>query len=58
ARIEALETEQKQIAERLAGAEVYVSEPQRVGELQARHDTIEDELMQALERWEALSASR
>lgn len=54
-RIEALEAEQKQIGERLAGTELYQSEPQRVAELQARYAAIEDELMHALERWEALS---
>lgn len=56
ARIEALEAEQAQIAERLASAELYVKEPQAVAGLQARHAQIEDELMQALERWEALGA--
>ena len=56
ARIDALEAEQKQIAERLAGSELYVNEPQRVGELQARHERIENELLLALERWEALAA--
>ena len=35
---------------------LYTDEPQRVAELQARYAQIDDELMQALERWEALSA--
>jgi ATP-binding cassette subfamily F protein uup len=56
ARIAALEAEQQQIAATLAGSEVYQQAPQRVGELNARHAAIEDELMQALERWEALAA--
>jgi len=56
ARIEALETEQREIGERLASASLYTDEPHRVGELQARYAQIEDELMQALERWETLSA--
>lgn len=56
ARIEALEAEQAQIAERLASADLYVKEPQAVAGLQARHAQIEDELMQALERWELLGA--
>jgi ATP-binding cassette subfamily F protein uup len=56
ARIEALEAEQKTIGERLAGSELYQTEPQRAGELNARFAQIEDELMAALERWEALSA--
>ncbi|MBZ8140865.1 ABC transporter ATP-binding protein [Rubrivivax gelatinosus] len=55
-RIEALETEQKQIAERLASSELYVKEPQAVAGLQARHDAIETELLEALERWEALAS--
>jgi ATP-binding cassette subfamily F protein uup len=53
-RIEALEAEQAQIAQTLAGNEIYVNEPQRVGELNARHAEIEAELMAALERWEWL----
>jgi ATP-binding cassette subfamily F protein uup len=56
ARIEALEAEQRSIADRLASASLYTDEPQRVGELQARYVQIENELMQALERWETLSA--
>jgi ATP-binding cassette subfamily F protein uup len=54
--IEALEAEQRELAARLAGAELYLNEPQRVPELQARHEAIESELMQALERWEALAS--
>jgi ATP-binding cassette subfamily F protein uup len=56
ARIEALEAEQRAIGERLAGSELYTREPQQVGPLQARYAQIEDELLQALERWEALSS--
>jgi ATP-binding cassette subfamily F protein uup len=55
-RIEALEAEQRTIGERLASAELYTREPQRVAELQARYAQIEDELMRSLERWEALAA--
>jgi len=55
-RIEALEAEQKEIAERLASGSLYTEEPHRVAGLQARHDAIEAELMEALERWEALAA--
>ena len=55
ARIEALEAEQKTLAERLASAELYIDEPHRVAELQARHETIDAELMTALERWERLA---
>ncbi len=56
ARIEALEAEQAQIAATLAGSEVYVKEPQRVAALNARHAEIEEALMAALERWEALGS--
>jgi ABC transport system ATP-binding/permease protein len=56
ARIEALEAEQKDIAERLSSASLYTDAPHLVAGLQARHDAIETELMDALERWEALAA--
>jgi ATP-binding cassette subfamily F protein uup len=56
ARIEALEAEQRAIAERLSGGELYAKEPQLVPVLQARHESIEAELMQALERWELLAS--
>jgi len=56
ARIEALEAEQRALGERLASASLYTDEPQQVAGLQARYAQIDDELMQALERWEALSA--
>ncbi len=55
-RIETLETEQKAIAEALAGSEIYTKEPQRVPQLQSRHAAIEEELLLALERWETLGA--
>ena len=56
ARIEALEAEQNAVAARLASSDLYVKEPHLVGELNARHEAIEQELMQALERWEALGS--
>jgi ATP-binding cassette subfamily F protein uup len=56
ARIEALEVEQKAISEQLASSELYAKEPQRVPALQTRFEAIEAELMQALERWEALAS--
>jgi ATP-binding cassette subfamily F protein uup len=55
-RIAALEAEQKALHERLSSSELYVNEPQRVPELQARHEAIELELMAALERWELLAS--
>jgi ABC transport system ATP-binding/permease protein len=56
ARIEALEAEQKALAELLSGSVLYTDTPQRVGEVQSRYDAIEQELMELLERWERLSS--
>jgi len=56
ARIEALETEQKALGERLASSELYTEQPQQVAQLQARYAQIDEELMAALERWEALAS--
>jgi ATP-binding cassette subfamily F protein uup len=56
ARIEALEAEQAALSTRLASADLYAKEPQQVSALQARHAAIDEELMAALERWEALGA--
>ncbi len=56
ARIEALEAEQADIRVRLADGSLYQSDLQQAIKLQARDTEIEDELMAALERWEALSA--
>jgi ATP-binding cassette subfamily F protein uup len=56
ARIEALEQEQKAIQadlEKNNGA-VYRDDPGRAQQLAQRNEQIEDELMQALERWDAL----
>jgi ABC transport system ATP-binding/permease protein len=58
ARIDALEAEQRGIGERLAGPQLYTREPQRVAELQARYAQIDDELQQALQRWEELESLR
>jgi len=56
ARIEALETEQAQVAALLAGTELYTQGAARLAEVTARAGQIEDELMGLLERWEALGA--
>jgi ATP-binding cassette subfamily F protein uup len=58
ARIEALEAEQRAIAELTADPSLYVSDPQRAAALHQRSAQIEDDLMAALERWEALEALR
>lgn len=54
--IEALELEQAQLRDALADGGLYSRDPQRAVELHARDAAIEDELMTALTRWEALSA--
>jgi ATP-binding cassette subfamily F protein uup len=55
ARIEVLESEQKQLGDELAGTALYTTTPQRVPQVQARYAQIEAELMDLLERWEALT---
>ncbi|MEK8032228.1 ATP-binding cassette domain-containing protein [Ideonella sp. DXS29W] len=55
ARIEALEAEQARLAAEIGGTALYTESPQRIAEVTGRHAAIEDELMQLLERWEALS---
>jgi ATP-binding cassette subfamily F protein uup len=55
-RIAALEAEQKQVQTDLADPTLYASDAAKVAQLHARDVAIESELMQALERWELLSA--
>ncbi|CAN5188962.1 ATP-binding cassette domain-containing protein [soil metagenome] len=55
-RIEGLEAEQKQLGEFLAQPDSYAKEPDRVATSQKRYAAIDDELLAALERWEALGA--
>jgi ATP-binding cassette subfamily F protein uup len=56
ARIEALEIEQKELAALLSSADFYADDPPRVEAAQMRVAQIDDELTEALERWEALGA--
>ena len=58
ARIEALEAEQKDLGTILASAELYAEDPVRAESAQMRYAQIDDELLAALERWEALGAPR
>ena len=55
AAIERLESQQKAIAQELADGSLYVRDARRATELNARNTALEAELMQAMERWEALS---
>ncbi len=52
--IETLEQEQKAVHEELADGGLYTSDPERAVVLTERSAAIDDELMAALERWEAL----
>jgi ABC transport system ATP-binding/permease protein len=54
ARIEALEVEQKELGVLMASADFYAGDPVRVESAQMRYAQIDDELLQALERWEML----
>jgi len=54
--IAALEAEQKQVQADLVDPKLYASDAAKVAQLHARDVAIESELMQALERWELLSA--
>jgi ABC transport system ATP-binding/permease protein len=54
ARIEALESEQRNLAALLADGAVYRSDPARAQAAAQRSAAIEEELMRALERWETL----
>jgi ATP-binding cassette subfamily F protein uup len=56
ARIEALEAEQRALAERLADASLYAGPPQQVAAVQSRAAQVEDELLASMERWEALGS--
>ncbi|MDQ2735205.1 MAG: ATP-binding cassette domain-containing protein [Pseudomonadota bacterium] len=55
-RIEALEVEQKDLGALMASADFYAGDPVRVEAAQMRYSQIDDELLQALERWETLGA--
>ncbi len=54
ARIEALEREQAEVERKLADPGLYRSDPEEVKRTRARYAQIEEELMQALERWTML----
>jgi ATP-binding cassette subfamily F protein uup len=55
ARIEALEAEQKALADALAGTEIYAGDPKKLAAAQARYAALDEELLAAMERWEILS---
>ena len=55
--IAALEAEQKTIANQLADGSVYARDAERATQLNLRNAQIEQQLMTALERWEALGSA-
>jgi ATP-binding cassette subfamily F protein uup len=57
-RIEALEQEQEDIGTRLADPDIYRSDPSGAKRLQERVSVIEEELLEALARWEELEAKQ
>ena len=58
ARLEALETEQRELSARLADPALYQDRTVDLRALNARHDAIEAELLDLLHRWEELEAKR
>ena len=58
AKLEALEAEQKALAQRLADPALYQDRTTDPRALHARHDAIEHELTELLARWEALEARK
>ncbi|MDQ7743784.1 ATP-binding cassette domain-containing protein [Hydrogenophaga pseudoflava] len=57
AKIQALEDEQAEIDKVLAGGQLFATDAARATQLSARHAEIEEEWMQALERWQALGGT-
>ena len=58
ARIEALEAEQKTIGARLEDGSLFATDAEEGARLSGRYGQIDEELLAALERWEALEAKR
>ncbi|MFC3684839.1 ATP-binding cassette domain-containing protein [Hydrogenophaga luteola] len=57
AKIKALEQEQAEIDAALADGQLFATDAARATQLSARHAEIEEEWMQALERWQALGGT-
>ena len=57
AKIKALEDEQAAIDSALADGQLFATDASRATQLSARHAEIEEEWMQALERWQALGGT-
>jgi ATP-binding cassette subfamily F protein uup len=57
ARIEALEQEQAALRAELAGVNLYAKDPQRASAICQRDAAIDEEMLTALARWEALASN-
>ncbi|MCG5075756.1 ATP-binding cassette domain-containing protein [Paraburkholderia tagetis] len=57
-RIEALETEQKEIGAKIEDGSIFAKDAQEGARLTERYAAIDDELLVALERWEELESKR
>jgi ATP-binding cassette subfamily F protein uup len=57
-KIAALEAEQQAIGARLEDGSIFAKDPQEGAQLTERYAAIDDELLAALERWEALESKR
>jgi len=57
-RIEALETEQKDIGAKLEDGSIFAKDAQEGARLTERYAAIDEELLVALERWEELESKR
>ena len=53
--IQTLESQQKAIAQELFDGSLYSSNPKRAAELTAKNAKMDDELLEAMQRWESLS---
>ena len=56
--LEALEKEQQALAQRMSSADYYKQDAQTMRDDQKRADDIDAQLVQKLERWEALEAKQ
>ena len=54
--IQTLESQQKAIGQELFDGSLYASNPKRAAELTAKNAKMDDELLDAMQRWETFSA--
>ena len=54
--IATLESQQKAIAQELFDGSLYSNNPKRAAELTAKNAKIDDDLLEAMHRWEALAS--